>query len=79
MKENQCIKYHKWDKITMKNYFKSIKDVLNIKSSQFYIPFYSLYFYVHNTPLSHKIMDLDRKYYLIHIQKIIKEKYYKYF
>uniref|UniRef100_A0A6C0BUC7 Protein kinase domain-containing protein n=1 Tax=viral metagenome TaxID=1070528 RepID=A0A6C0BUC7_9ZZZZ len=76
MKEIKYIQYHKWDKKIVKNYFNSLKNVLEIKSPQFYIPFFSLYFYIHNTKNSHKLIDLKRQYYLTEIKDIIKEKYY---
>ena len=76
MKEEKYIQYHKWDKKEMKNLFNSLKDILSLKSTQFYMPFYSLFFYIHNTKFSHKIIDLKRQYYLIKINSIIKQKYY---
>ncbi len=76
MKDNQHIFFHKWDKSKMKHLMKSIRNVLSMNSLQFYMPLFSLYFYIHNTPLSHKIIDLQRKYYVSEINQIIKEKYY---
>ncbi len=72
----QYIEFHKWDKRKMKHLMKSIRDVLSMNSLQFYMPLFSLYFYIHNTPLSHKIIDLKRKFYVSEITKIDKEKYY---
>lgn len=77
MKENNSfIEYQKWNKKDMKHLFSSIKYNLNMSNLQFYMPFFSLYFYVHNTPNSHKIIDLKRKYYIKEITDIINEKYY---
>ena len=73
--DNIKIKPYKWDKKRSNCLFKSC-NILDINECQVYQPIYSLYFHIHNTKYSHKIMDLDRKYYLIHIHKIIKEKYY---
>ena len=74
--KDTIIEYYKWDKKNVKFFFNSLKDVLNVKSPQIYIPFFSLFFYIHNTNFSHKIIDLKRKFYLIKINSIIKEKYY---
>lgn len=76
MKEHPYIKYHKWTKKDSKKLFQSISKILNISHQQFYMPLMSLFFYIHNTPKSHKIMDLSRKYYLREIKSIIKERYY---
>jgi len=73
---NKIVQYYKWDKKNTKILFNSMKELLGIRSPQFYIPFFSLFFYVHNTKYSHKIMDLKREYYLIKITNIDKEKYY---
>ena len=76
MKEYPYIKYHKWAKKDFKKLFQSSSELLNISHQQFYMPLMSLFFYIHNTPKSHKIMDLSRKYYLREIKNIIKERYY---
>ena len=59
------ISYIKWIKKDSKLFYKSIRELLNLKEIQFYMPPFSLYLYIHNTPLSHKIIDLNR----IHIEK----------
>ena len=79
MKDNQLmIQYHKWSKKDMKFLFQSIRNILDIKTLQFYMPYFSLYFYIHNTPLSHKIIDVKRKYYVKEITTIKNQKYYKF-
>ena len=77
MTEKQLIiQYHKWNKKDRKKLFNSIKEILDISSSQFYIPLFSLYYYLHNTPNSHKTIDFKRKYYISQIYSIEKERYY---
>ena len=77
MTEKQLmIQYHKWNKKDRNQLFNSIQEILNIKSTQFYIPLFSLYFYLHNTPKSHKTIDFKRKYYVSQINSIEKERYY---
>jgi hypothetical protein len=77
MKNNDiCIKYHKWDKNDKRYFFKSCNDILNITNLQFFQPFFSLYFKIHNTKNSHRLIDINHN---INIKKIIKintEKYY---
>ena len=70
------ISYFKWIKRDSKNLQRSIRNILNMREIQFYMPFFSLYFYIHNTPLSHKIIDLDRRYFIKDIKDKIKERYY---
>ena len=62
MSEQLYIKYHKWGKKEYHKLFHTCSELLNMKSLQFYMPFFSLYFYIHNTPKSHKIIDLERKF-----------------
>ena len=76
MSEQLYIKYHKWGKKEYHKLFHTCSELLNIKSLQFYMPFLSLYFYIHNTPKSHKIIDLERKFYLSEIHEITKHRYY---
>jgi len=70
------ISYFKWSNKDCKILHRSIRNILNMTEIQFYMPFFSLYFYIHNTPLSQKIIDLDRRYFIKDINNIIKEKYY---
>jgi hypothetical protein len=76
MKNNSSINFYKWNINDYKSLFNSLKEYLNIESCQFYMPFFSLYYYIHNTKKSHKKIDLHRKYYIKDIQNIINQKYY---
>ena len=76
MTYKQKIKYYKWDNKNTKELFQSIHKLINIRSLQFYMPFFSLYFYIHNKPKSNQKIDLQRNYYLQKIKKITKERYY---
>ena len=70
------IRYHKWDEKEYKELFNSIRENLNMKSIQFYMPFYSLYFNIHNSKKSLYKIDLERNYYLKNIKEITKSRYY---
>ena len=76
MKNNSSINFYKWTINDYKSLFNSLKQYLNIESCQFYMPFFSLYYYIHNTKKSHKKIDLHRKYYIRGVQNIINQKYY---
>lgn len=69
------IKYRKWSKQDCQTLFESMRGVLTIKEPQFYFPIMSLFFYIHNTPNSHRVIDFKRKHYIqcIHSSKSIKE------
>ena len=69
------IKYHKWNKKERLKLFKSCQKFLELDECQFYQPYYSLYFNIHNTKNSHKIIDLDRRYFIKEINSLAKEKY----
>lgn len=58
------LKYHKWSKSESKVFFQSCRDHLNLVEPQFYFPIMSLFFYIHNTPYSHKVMDFKRTHYI---------------
>ena len=75
-KSQQYIEYYKWEKKNLSKLHSSIYKLLNLTNLQFYMPYFSLYFYIHNTKNSHKKIDIKRKYYLIQINEILKEKYY---
>ena len=47
-----------------------------MKSLQFYMPFYSLYFYIHNKPKANHKIDMKRNYYLKEVLEITKSRYY---
>jgi hypothetical protein len=70
------IQYYKWNNEDYKKLFNSIEDNLDIKSLQFYMPFFSLYFYIHNTKFANKKIDLNRNYFIKQINEITKERYY---
>ena len=76
MSYHKKIQYYKWNKKDTKILFNSIQDLINIKSLQFYMPFFSLYFYIHNKPQSNLKIDIQRNFYIRKIKEIIKEKYY---
>lgn len=70
------ISYSKWTKGDSKLLFKSLRELLEIKEIQFYMPLFSLYFYIHNTSFSHKLIDLERRYFIRSVDEKIKERYY---
>jgi hypothetical protein len=76
MPEQLHIRYHKWIQKEYKALFKSLRSLLEMESLQFYMPLMSLYFYIHNTPNSHKTIDFERRYYLQSVTEILKERYY---
>jgi len=76
MSEQVTIRYYKWNKKEYTNLSRSIQELLSIRQPQFYMPFFSLYFYIHNSPLSVKKIDMERRYYLRSLGEIIKERYY---
>ena len=55
---------------------KSCNEILNIKEIQFYQPHFSLYFHIHNTINSHKLIDIKRRYYLEEILEVTNQKYH---
>ena len=63
MSYHKKIQYYKWNKKDTKILFNSIQDLINIKSLQFYMPFFSLYFYIHNKPQSNLKIDIQRNFY----------------
>tara|TARA_Y100000590_G_scaffold375962_1_gene441210 strand:+ start:959 stop:2380 length:1422 start_codon:yes stop_codon:yes gene_type:complete len=69
------IKYHKWDKNERFKLFKSCKEILELSECQFYQPYYSLYFNIHNTKKSHKTIDINRRFFIKEINYIEKERY----
>lgn len=73
---NIKIKYHKWNQKMKKSFFNSCKNILHIKDIQFYQPYFSLYFHIHNTKLSHKTIDINRNLFIHEIKNIVNEKYY---
>tara|TARA_Y100000389_G_C17443742_1_gene510277 strand:+ start:110 stop:1645 length:1536 start_codon:yes stop_codon:yes gene_type:complete len=73
---NTNINFHKWNKKDSNNFLKSCNNILDIKQSQFYQPYFSLYFHLHNTKKSHKCIDLKRRYYIQEILEITNKKYH---
>lgn len=58
------IKYRKWSRSDSQQLFQSMKQVFHIQEPQLYFPIMSLFFYIHNTPNSHKRIDFKRKHYI---------------
>ena len=73
---NMNISFHKWNKNEVKKLSKSCDTILDVKEIQFYQPYYSLYFHIHNTKNSHKKIDLKRRYYVHEILEISNKKYH---
>lgn len=70
------IRYHKWQEKEYKELFNSVREQLEMKSLQFYMPFYSLYFNIHNSSRALLKMDLERNFYIRNIKQITKIRYY---
>jgi len=70
------IQYYKWNKKDLKNFNKSFRDILNTTEPQLYFPIMSLFFYIHNTPNSHKLIDFKRNNYIKQILSIDNSKEY---
>jgi len=70
------IKYYKWNKTSNKLFMNTCKEYLNIKDPQIYFPILSLYFYIHNTKNANKLIDIDRRYYLLEFNDCIDSKYF---
>ena len=70
------IKYHKWSKEDFMVLKKSCLEKLNLKESQLFQPYFSLYFYIHNTKNSHSLFDLNRRFILKEILETTNLKYY---
>lgn len=72
----QYIEYHKWTREEYTRLFSSLRDKLSIHNCQFYMPMFSLYYFVHNTPRAPKTIDMSRRYYLQEWLHTTKERYY---
>ena len=70
------VQYYKWNKKDLKNFNKSFRDILNTTEPQLYFPIMSLFFYIHNTPNSHKLIDFKRNNYIKQILSIDNSKEY---
>jgi hypothetical protein len=73
---NMNINFHKWEKKTSNQLFKSLREHLDMEEIQFYQPYFSLYFHLHNTKNSHKRIDIKRRYYIQEIIEITNKKYH---
>ena len=73
---NILIKKYVWDKKENNIIFNSLKEFIDIKILNRYIPILSLYLYYHNTKNSKKVLDINKKYYVMKINKCIDFKYY---
>ena len=73
---DRYIKYHKWNNKDKNILSKSCKEKLGLKEIQFYQPYFSLYFHIHNTKKSHKLIDIDRRFFVKEIIDISNEKYH---
>ena len=65
MKNDQEVKYLKWDYKRFSNFKRSCEKNINLFETQVYQPYFSLFFNIHNTKNSHKLIDLKRQYYLL--------------
>ena len=70
------IQYSKWNKNEMKILNNSLRNILDIKDPQLYFPIMSLFFYIHNTPNSHRLIDFKRNYYIKEILSVENSKDY---
>ena len=67
------IKYLKWNKKEKQEFYQSCKTYFELTKCQFYQPFYSLFFNIHNTKHSHTIFDLQRRYVVSNVINIDKD------
>jgi hypothetical protein len=74
--EHIHIKYKKWEKHCLKEFHKSCEKYLGLKQCQFYQPFFSIFFNIHNSPNSHKIFDLQRRFFIQSMSLIDKDYYH---
>ena len=70
------IQPYNWNKKEYRIFSKSCSDILDIKEVQFYQPYFSLYFHIHNTKYSHKVIDIKKRFLIKKIINIESEKYY---
>ena len=67
------IKYLKWKKEEKQQFFYSCKEIFNLSHCQFYQPYYSLFFNIHNTKHSHSIFDIYRRFVVQKITHVDKD------
>ena len=70
------IQYSKWNKNEMKILNNSLRNILDTKEPQLYFPIMSLFFYIHNTPNSHRLIDFKRNNYIKEILSVVNLKDY---
>ena len=70
------VEYYKWNYKEIQILFNSLKRLINIKELQFYQPYFSLYFHIHNTKKSHKIIDIQRRFFVKEVIEIINERHH---
>ena len=70
------INYHKWNKKDFMIFKKSCSEKLDIKESQIFQPYFSLYFHIYNTKNSHSLFDMNRRFILKNIEHSSLIKYY---
>ena len=70
------IQYSKWNKKDIKILNNSLRSVLKTKEPQLYYPIMSLFFYIHNTHNSHRLIDFKRNNYIKQILNIENSKEY---
>lgn len=70
------IQYSKWTKPDINKFNNSLRDKINIKEPQLYFPIMSLFFYIHNTPNSHRTIDFKRNHYIKEIISVENSKEY---
>ena len=73
---NSEILFYKWSTRDYKKFYSSVREILDMKSLQFYMPFFSLYFYIHNKPNANHKIDMKRNFYIKEITEITKSRYY---
>ena len=76
MKNEKDIQYLKWNKKLFGIFKKSCEKNLELHEAQVYQPYFSLYFNIHNTKHSHKLIDLKNEY---QIEEIISCKSHKHY
>ena len=75
MKDDKIV-FKTWSKKEVNKLYTSVSSKLDVRSLQFYMPFFSLYYYLHNKPKANKRIDLLKKYEVREIKEITKQRYY---
>lgn len=70
------IQYSKWEKKDIKLFNNSLRIFLNTNEPQLYYPIMSLFFYIHNTEYSHRLIDFKRNNYIKKIIDVVDSKEY---